>query len=78
MTAGPEDLDDLMTALDAARILGLSSDMVRLLAREGCDEVIDPREEVVPLLNLRLRRRPASQAAAAAIRHPESDPGEAT
>ena len=32
---GPDDPDDLMTAVDAARILGLSSDMVRLLAREG-------------------------------------------
>ena len=27
--------DDLMTAADAARILGLSADMVRLLARKG-------------------------------------------
>jgi excisionase family DNA binding protein len=27
--------DDLMTSSDAARILGLSSDMVRLLARRG-------------------------------------------
>lgn len=34
--AGPDDdPEDLMTAVDAARILGLSSDMVRLLAREG-------------------------------------------
>jgi len=31
----PEDPEDLMTAGDAARILDLSSDMVRLLAREG-------------------------------------------
>lgn len=29
------DPDDLMTAADAARILDLSSDMVRLLARGG-------------------------------------------
>jgi excisionase family DNA binding protein len=33
--ASPGDPEDLMTAVDAARILGLSSDMVRLLARQG-------------------------------------------
>jgi excisionase family DNA binding protein len=33
--AGPADPEDLMTTVDAARILGLSSDMVRLLARRG-------------------------------------------
>jgi DNA-binding transcriptional MerR regulator len=31
----PAVADDLMTAVDAARILGLSADMVRLLARDG-------------------------------------------
>jgi excisionase family DNA binding protein len=31
----PEAPDDLMTAIDAARILGLSVDMVRRLAKEG-------------------------------------------
>jgi excisionase family DNA binding protein len=30
-----EDPDDLMTAVDAGRILGVSVDMVRLLARDG-------------------------------------------
>jgi excisionase family DNA binding protein len=35
MTAGTGDPEDLMTSVDAARILGLSSDMVRLLARQG-------------------------------------------
>jgi DNA-binding transcriptional MerR regulator len=35
MPVGPGDPKDLMTAVDAARILSLSSDMVRLLAREG-------------------------------------------
>jgi DNA-binding transcriptional MerR regulator len=29
------DPDDLMTAVDAAWILGISADMVRLLARQG-------------------------------------------
>lgn len=31
----PEGPDDLMTAVDAGRILGVSVDMVRLLARDG-------------------------------------------
>jgi excisionase family DNA binding protein len=31
----PEGPDDLMTAIDAARILGLSVDMVRRLAKDG-------------------------------------------
>jgi DNA-binding transcriptional MerR regulator len=35
MTPGRGDPEDLMSAVDAARILGLSSDMVRLLARDG-------------------------------------------
>ena len=35
MAGGPDGPEDLMTTVDAARILGLSSDMVRLLAREG-------------------------------------------
>jgi excisionase family DNA binding protein len=31
----PVSADDLMTSADAARVLGLSADMVRLLARTG-------------------------------------------
>jgi len=30
-----DDPEDLMTAVDAAKILGISPDMVRLLARKG-------------------------------------------
>ena len=33
--ATPQAPDDLMTAVDAARILGLSVDMVRRLAKDG-------------------------------------------
>jgi len=34
-TSQAEGPDDLMTAIDAARILGLSVDMVRRLAKDG-------------------------------------------
>ena len=34
-TIKPEGPDDLMTAVDAGRILGVSVDTVRLLAKEG-------------------------------------------
>lgn len=35
MSSQGEGPDDLMTGVDAARILGLSVDMVRVLAKEG-------------------------------------------
>lgn len=60
MIAGPGNPEDLMTAVDAARILDLSSDMVRLLAREG-----RPRAAVQTMRGVRLFRRAAVDRLAA-------------
>jgi hypothetical protein len=52
--------EDLMTAVDAGRILGLSSDMVRLLAREG-----KLRAAIATTRGVRLFRRQDVEALAA-------------
>jgi DNA-binding transcriptional MerR regulator len=79
-----ESPDDLMTAGDAARILGLSADMVRVLARNGrlvaavrsvSGVRMFRRADIEELAEMRRQKATVSQTTAARARLPRGRKG---